>query len=101
MNFGLFQGFYLQNDEVCIDTSNYAYLFTVCEDGKIKNVSLLPACINRNAQPQVVRPEDPRFGEIASYLDEINEVAELNGKIRMEGRELHVIGTGAQSDSLR
>jgi poly-gamma-glutamate capsule biosynthesis protein CapA/YwtB (metallophosphatase superfamily) len=70
------------------------------QDGKIKNVGLIPACINRNAQPQVVRPEDPRFGEIASYLDEINEVAELNGKTRIEGRELHVIGTGAQNDSL-
>ncbi len=64
------------------------------ESGKIQCVSLLPAYINRNAQPQVVRPEDPRFGEIADYFLQINAAAELNGSFHIREHELHVIGTG-------
>jgi poly-gamma-glutamate capsule biosynthesis protein CapA/YwtB (metallophosphatase superfamily) len=68
--------------------------------GKIMGVSLLPAFINRQAQPRLLRHEDPLFGEVSDYLAGINRQADLNGAFELDGDELRVTGTDStQSES--
>jgi poly-gamma-glutamate synthesis protein (capsule biosynthesis protein) len=54
----------------------------------VEQVSLLPAFINRDAQPEILRRDDPRFGEVAAYLETISRDAGLSTRFVAEGDEL-------------
>jgi poly-gamma-glutamate capsule biosynthesis protein CapA/YwtB (metallophosphatase superfamily) len=70
--------------------------------GKITGVSLLPAYINRQAQPRLLTPEDPLFGEVSDYLAGITRQADLNGAFELDGDELRVTGIdSAPSETAR
>jgi poly-gamma-glutamate synthesis protein (capsule biosynthesis protein) len=60
----------------------------VLEAGKVKRVSLLPAYVNRQSQPEILKASDPRFEEVATYLEEVTRAAQLNGTFTREGDEL-------------
>lgn len=43
-------------------------------------VSLRPALINRNAQPRLLSPGEPEFGQVSAFLDDASAAAGLNGR---------------------
>jgi poly-gamma-glutamate capsule biosynthesis protein CapA/YwtB (metallophosphatase superfamily) len=45
------------------------------EDKKITEVGLIPCLINPTGQPEPLRPGDPRFDEVSSYLQRITKEA--------------------------
>ena len=50
-----------------------------------QQVGLLPVYINRNAQPEIVAASDPRFGEIARYMQRISDSQGLNVRFEPDG----------------
>ena len=50
-----------------------------------QQVGLLPVYINRNAQPETVAASDPRFGEIARYMQRISDSQGLNVRFEPDG----------------
>jgi poly-gamma-glutamate synthesis protein (capsule biosynthesis protein) len=61
------------------------------EAGKLKQVSLLPAYVNRQSQPEILKATDPRFVEVADYLRETTAEAQLNGRFEQQGDELIIV----------
>jgi poly-gamma-glutamate synthesis protein (capsule biosynthesis protein) len=61
---------------------------TEIEHGAIRGFSLLPAYVNRNAQPEILTADDPRFGEVKAYLEKISAAAGLNTRFEARGDEL-------------
>ncbi len=55
---------------------------------KIERVSFFPVMINKQAQPEVLRRQDKRFDEVASYMKEITESQDLNAKYQVDGDEV-------------
>ena len=54
----------------------------------IEKVSFLPAYINPRAQPYVVAPDDPKFGEILMFTEWVSD--QHQHKFRVEGNEIVV-----------
>ena len=53
---------------------------------------MLPAYINRQAQPSVLLAEDPRFIEVADYLRNVTAEASLKGTFDVREGELQIQG---------
>ena len=51
---------------------------------------MLPAWINRDAQPEILMALDPRFGEVAAYLEKVSRDADLATRFVVQGDELTV-----------
>ena len=51
-------------------------------------VSLLPAYISPMSQPELLSASDPRFAEVAAYLEKYTGSQGLNARYRREGDEL-------------
>ncbi len=60
----------------------------VLQDGRYHHTSLLPAFIGPMSQPEVLRPEDPRFEQVARYLERYTASQGLNAVYGREGAEL-------------
>lgn len=58
------------------------------DGGRVRRVSLLPAYVNRQSQPEILKASDPRFAEVTEYLREISHAAKLNGVFTRDGDEL-------------
>lgn len=61
------------------------------ENKKIARVSYLPVYINRNAEPEIVLRQDPRFEEVASYMKDITESQGLNARYQIDGDDVFVV----------
>lgn len=64
----------------------------VIGENGVKRVSFLPAFINHRAQPYVVAPDDPKFGEILKFTEWVSD--QHPHKFRVEGSEV-VVDTSA------
>lgn len=53
-------------------------------------VGFLPAYVNRNAQPEVLRATDPRFGDVLRYMQRVSEQQALPVRYRVEGDQVFV-----------
>ena len=51
----------------------------------------LPCFINRQAQPEVMKPDDPRFGQIVAYMREISRKERLTVDYRVEGDRVLIV----------
>lgn len=60
------------------------------EGGKLYSVSLLPVYVGKDSLPEILEASDPRFDEVASYLQEMTEAAGLNGAFKKNGNELTI-----------
>jgi hypothetical protein len=60
----------------------------IIKGGKVQRVSLVPAYVNKQSQPEMLKATDPRFNEVVEYLEEITRMANLNGTFRREGDEV-------------
>ncbi len=58
--------------------------------GAIKGVSFLPVWINAFSEPEMLRPNEPRFHEIVQYLREITQSQGLNATYRQDGAQVAV-----------
>lgn len=56
--------------------------------GRITRFALLPAYVGRNSQPEILDADDPRFAEVADYLDEITSSEGLNACYQRDGNTL-------------
>ncbi len=56
-------------------------------DKKIRKVSVLPAYINGKAQPQILKRDDARFGEVVAYLASVSARHGLAANFRVEDDE--------------
>ena len=63
-------------------------LKAVIDEGRVQTVSLLPAYVNTNAQPQIVGVADPRFGEVLAYMNKITAAAGFSTRYEVRGDEL-------------
>jgi poly-gamma-glutamate synthesis protein (capsule biosynthesis protein) len=67
-------------------------------DGKVR-ISILPAFVNRQAQPELVGAADPRFHEILAYLRGVSDSQGLAVRLQPEGDEILVLeGQGNAHD---
>jgi poly-gamma-glutamate capsule biosynthesis protein CapA/YwtB (metallophosphatase superfamily) len=48
----------------------------------LEQISVLPCYINDQAQPRLLRPQEPQFDEVADYLTAISQQAQLNLRLR-------------------
>ncbi|MBI4330846.1 MAG: CapA family protein [Chloroflexi bacterium] len=62
----------------------------VISNRKIERVSFLPVLINKQTQPEVMRPEDKGFYEVLSYIDDISKDQGMETKLSVEGDEVVV-----------
>ncbi len=60
---------------------------------QIQRVSFLPVYINKQAQPEVLRPEDALFGEVVTYMQEISRSQGLETCLNVSGGEVVVSTT--------
>jgi poly-gamma-glutamate capsule biosynthesis protein CapA/YwtB (metallophosphatase superfamily) len=60
----------------------------IVEGGVVRRVSLLPAYVNRQSMPEILRSGDPRFSEVTQYLEQITHDAKLNGVFKRHDDEL-------------
>lgn len=56
----------------------------------VDGLSLLPAWIGPDSQPEVLAAGDPRFGKVAAYIERISRDAGLSTRFVQEGDELVV-----------
>jgi poly-gamma-glutamate capsule biosynthesis protein CapA/YwtB (metallophosphatase superfamily) len=54
----------------------------------LQRVSLLPTYVNRQSQPEILTADDPRFAEVADYLEEITASQALTARYVRDGNEL-------------
>jgi len=57
-------------------------------DKQIKQVSFLPTYINKQSQPEVLAPDDRRFGEVIGYIEEISADQGLEVNFTVQGDEV-------------
>lgn len=57
-------------------------------EGAVRRVALLPAWIDRQSQPRILKAADPRFDDVVEYLRQMTSEAGLNGDLRREGDEV-------------
>jgi len=62
----------------------------VIAEKRIKRVSFLPAYINKQSQPEILVSADPRFVEVARYVEEITRDQGLKTAYTIEGDEVVV-----------
>jgi len=60
----------------------------VVEDGRVAHFALLPAFINRDAQPEILGAGDPRFEQVRAYLEKITVAAGFDTRFEVVGDEL-------------
>lgn len=62
-------------------------------DGKISQVSYLPAYLPEDGAPYVVEPDDPRFAEINQYMEKITamEGMDTTYQLSADGREVILV----------
>lgn len=62
-------------------------------DGKISQVSYLPAYLPEDGAPYVVEPDDPRFAEINQYMEKITamEGMDTTYQLSADGREVNLV----------
>lgn len=65
----------------------------VIAEKRIKRVSFLPAYINKQSQPEILVSADPRFVQVARYVEEISRDQGLQTAYTIEGDEV-VVGEG-------
>ncbi|HMI91090.1 MAG TPA: CapA family protein [Polyangiales bacterium] len=51
----------------------------------VEQVGFLPAFINRNAQPEIVKASDPRFAEVVRYMQRISDSQDLPVRYEPDG----------------
>jgi hypothetical protein len=56
----------------------------------IERVSYLPAYINKYAQPEVLKADDPRFEQVVSYVEKVTRSQELPANFAIEADEVMV-----------
>jgi hypothetical protein len=62
----------------------------IISDKKIKRVSFLPTIINQQAEPEILKPDDKRFGEIVKYVEDITRDQGLDTKYKVEDDEVMI-----------
>jgi hypothetical protein len=60
----------------------------VINNKKIKKVSFLPAYINNQAEPEILSPDDERFGEVVKYIEKITRDQDLETNYTVDGNEV-------------
>jgi len=55
---------------------------------QVKQVSFLPTYINKQSQPEVLAPDDRRFGEVIGYIEEISADQGLEVNFTVQGDEV-------------
>jgi poly-gamma-glutamate capsule biosynthesis protein CapA/YwtB (metallophosphatase superfamily) len=60
----------------------------IIADKQIKRVSFLPIYLNNQAEPEVLNPQDPKFGEIITYMEEITRSQGLKTQYSVEDDEV-------------
>jgi poly-gamma-glutamate capsule biosynthesis protein CapA/YwtB (metallophosphatase superfamily) len=73
----------------------------VIEGGELQGVSLLPAYIDRQSRPEILMATDPRFAEVADYLDAITRDQGLSARYVRRGDELLVMECETAQELLR
>jgi poly-gamma-glutamate capsule biosynthesis protein CapA/YwtB (metallophosphatase superfamily) len=63
----------------------------IVKEGKLARVALLPAYVNKQSQPEILKANDPRFAEVTEYLREMTAEANLNGRFEQQGDELVIV----------
>jgi poly-gamma-glutamate capsule biosynthesis protein CapA/YwtB (metallophosphatase superfamily) len=54
----------------------------------VSKVSFLPVYINKASEPEILTPQDKRFGEVVSYVEEISRDQGLKTNFIVEGSEV-------------
>jgi poly-gamma-glutamate synthesis protein (capsule biosynthesis protein) len=55
---------------------------------QMKKVSFLPIYLNNQAEPEVLGPQDPKFGEIVTYMENITRSQGLKTQYSVKGAEV-------------
>jgi poly-gamma-glutamate capsule biosynthesis protein CapA/YwtB (metallophosphatase superfamily) len=55
--------------------------------GNVQSVSMLPAYINRQAQPRLLKPNEPEFDQVLTYMRDVSREAGLNVRFLPQGHE--------------
>jgi poly-gamma-glutamate synthesis protein (capsule biosynthesis protein) len=63
-------------------------------DKRIDRVSFLPIMINKRAQPQILKHDQPEFDEVVAYVREITESQRIDTVYTVEGDRV-IVGLGA------
>lgn len=63
----------------------------VIEDGVVRSTRLLPAFVNRNAQPEILTRDDPRFDQVVDYLQRMSDQVGLGVRFEAVGNEVQVV----------
>jgi hypothetical protein len=61
------------------------------EDGKINRISYIPCYVNRNAEPEIVKPGNDRAKEVFNYLEDISRSEKLPVHFSWDGDEVLVL----------
>jgi poly-gamma-glutamate capsule biosynthesis protein CapA/YwtB (metallophosphatase superfamily) len=64
----------------------------IVNGGKINKVSYLPVMINRQAEPEILSPEDTRFKEIFNYMETITKDQGIDTRFVIYKNEVIVTG---------
>jgi poly-gamma-glutamate capsule biosynthesis protein CapA/YwtB (metallophosphatase superfamily) len=56
------------------------------KDG-VERVSMLPTYINRQAQPRLVKPDEPEFNQVLTYMRDVSREAGLNARFVPQDHE--------------
>jgi poly-gamma-glutamate synthesis protein (capsule biosynthesis protein) len=62
----------------------------IIADKNIKNVSFLPAIINRESQPEALQSNDSRFQEVVRYVEVVTKEAGFGTKFNVDGEEVKI-----------
>ncbi len=62
----------------------------VIDHGRVAEVGYLPTMINRQSQPQVLTPSDPRFEQVNAYMEAITRSQDLNTCFEVHGDQVIV-----------
>lgn len=60
----------------------------VVRDGKVAEIRFLPAWIGDDSAPEMLSPDDPRFGRVRNYLTEVSEAEGLATRFEIDSGEL-------------
>jgi poly-gamma-glutamate capsule biosynthesis protein CapA/YwtB (metallophosphatase superfamily) len=69
----------------------------VLRDGKFAQASLVPTFIGPMSQPVILKADDPRFAEVAAYLERYTASQGLNARYIRNGDELILAATADQT----
>lgn len=78
----------------CFPPDSHKSLIVRCafQAGALHRVSVLPVQVSRWTRPEPLRPGDPRFEEVAGYLEEVTSDQGLDTVFRRDGAELVIEG---------